>query len=211
VGRAVAEVAQTASSSPGMNARLARKWWAVGLRGVIALVFGLALLVLPPPTLASLVVMFGAYLAVDGIFAILATTWAAQRDGRSFLLIYEGATNIAVAGGVIAWQAVAIVPFFRLASIWAVTTGALLLAAARRLAPPHGRPLLIAAGAASSVWGILVAAGGPSGDSAPSTPSLWLISYAIIFGVALLALGASLRRRHRRSMPNAIGAPDPRA
>jgi uncharacterized membrane protein HdeD (DUF308 family) len=180
-----------------MNAGLARNWWAVGVRGVLAVVYGVAVLVLPPPTLASLVVMFAVYLAADGAFAILAATWAARRDERWPLLIYEGAINIAVAGGVLAWQAVAIVPFFRLASIWAVATGAILLAAAHRLAPPHGRALLIAAGAASAIWGLLVAAAGPSADSLPSTPGLWLVAYAIIFGVTLLALAALLRRRHR--------------
>ncbi|SDR63499.1 Uncharacterized membrane protein HdeD, DUF308 family [Rhizobiales bacterium GAS113] len=187
-----------------MSAGLARNWWAVGLRGVLAVLFGVAVLVLPPSTLASLVVMFGAYLAADGLFAILAATWAAQRDERWFLLIYEGAINIAVAGGVLAWQAVAIVPFFQLASVWAVVTGAMLLAAAHRLALSHGRGLLIAAGAVSAIWGLLVAAAGPSPDSTPSTPSLWLVAYAIFFGVTLLALGALLRWRHRRSMANVI-------
>jgi uncharacterized membrane protein HdeD (DUF308 family) len=65
-----------------MNAGLARNWWAVGVRGVLAVVYGVAVLVLPPPTLALLVVMFAVYLAADGAFAILAATWAARRDER---------------------------------------------------------------------------------------------------------------------------------
>ena len=64
-----------------MNAGLARNWWAVGVRGVLAVVFGVAVLVLPPPTLASLVVCSPSYLAADGVFAILAATW--QRGGTS--------------------------------------------------------------------------------------------------------------------------------
>jgi hypothetical protein len=127
----VAEVVKTVSSSPGLNACLARNWWAVGLRGILAVAFGLAVLALPSPTLASLIVWFAAYLAADGIFALLAATWAARRAERSLQLIYEGATNLAVAAGVLAWHVIAIVPFFRLASVWAVVTG-------RCCSPPRG-------------------------------------------------------------------------
>jgi uncharacterized membrane protein HdeD (DUF308 family) len=195
----MAEPVKTVSSSPGPGAGLARNWWAVGLRGVLAVVFGLAILALPPPTLASLVVMFAAYLAADGIFALLAATWAARRGERSPLLIFEGATNLAVAGGVLAWQAVAIAPLFQLASVWAVVTGALLLAAARRLSLSHGRWLLAIAGVLSATWGALVAAWGPSSATTPETMEWWLIAYALPFAAVLTALAGLLQRRHRKS------------
>jgi uncharacterized membrane protein HdeD (DUF308 family) len=196
-------VVKAVSESPRHDAGLARNWWAVGVRGVLAVAFGLAVLALPPPTLASLVVWFATYLAADGIFAILAATWAARRGERWPLLIYEGATNLAVAGGVLAWNAVAIAPFFRLASIWAVVTGALLLAAARRLSLSHGRLLLAIAGALSAAWGALVAAWGPSSESVPATTEWWLIGYALPFAAVLMALAGLLQRRHRQSRRSA--------
>jgi uncharacterized membrane protein HdeD (DUF308 family) len=47
-----------------MSARLAHNWWAVGLRGVAAVAFGLAFVtLLPSSTTPSLVRIFAAYIA----------------------------------------------------------------------------------------------------------------------------------------------------
>ena len=55
-----------------MSALLARNWWAMALRGVFAVLFGLAALILPLTTVASLVLLFAAYMLADGVFAIVA-------------------------------------------------------------------------------------------------------------------------------------------
>lgn len=81
-----------------MSAGLARNWGAVGLRGVAGIVFGLGVLALPPPTVASLVLLFAAYVVADGILAILAGTWEAGRGQRWWMLIVEGLTNLTAAG-----------------------------------------------------------------------------------------------------------------
>jgi hypothetical protein len=46
-----------------MSAGLARNWWVVGLRAAAATLFEIAVLSLPSPTLASLVLRFAAYVA----------------------------------------------------------------------------------------------------------------------------------------------------
>jgi uncharacterized membrane protein HdeD (DUF308 family) len=120
-----------------------------------------------------------------------------RRGERWRLLILEGLTNFAAATAVLAWPAIAIAaPFVRLACAWAVVTGAMLLAAAHRLAAPHGRWVLVLAGVASASWGALAAAA-DTGD--PRTMRLWLVGYAVIFGGVLLALAGRLRRRHQES------------
>jgi uncharacterized membrane protein HdeD (DUF308 family) len=55
-----------------MSAGLARNWWAVGLRGIAAVLFRLGILAVPSPTIASLVLLFAAYVTADGVSAILA-------------------------------------------------------------------------------------------------------------------------------------------
>src|ERR1700730_18879951 len=178
------------SRSARMSGGLARNWWAMGLRGAAAILFVIAILCLPTPTIAALVLMFAAYVAADGACTILAGMRGSPRGERWRLL----ATNLAAAAAVLAWPAIAIAaPFVRLACAWAVVTGALLLAAARRLSGPHGRWVLVLAGAASAGWGALVAAA-DAGD--PHTIRLWLVGYAVIFGGVLLALAGQLRKRH---------------
>ncbi len=46
---------------------ITREWWVFLVRGIAAILFGVLALVWPGPTLAVLVIMFGAYVLVDGI------------------------------------------------------------------------------------------------------------------------------------------------
>jgi uncharacterized membrane protein HdeD (DUF308 family) len=52
-----------------MFTQLSRNWWAVVLRGLIAILFGIVALTWPGITVAALVLLFGAYALVDGVFA----------------------------------------------------------------------------------------------------------------------------------------------
>ena len=65
---------------------LARNWWALALRGLMAILFGIAALVVPHIALVVLIALFGAYALVDGIFAIVSAVRAAQRHVRAFEL-----------------------------------------------------------------------------------------------------------------------------
>ena len=53
-----------------MAEALSRYWWAVVLRGIAAILFGVVALVWPGPTVFVLVLLFGAYALVDGVFTL---------------------------------------------------------------------------------------------------------------------------------------------
>ena len=65
-----------------MSNLLAQNWWVVALRGVFAMIFGIIALLMPGVTMLALVLLFAAYMLVDGIFAIIAGVRAAQRHER---------------------------------------------------------------------------------------------------------------------------------
>src|SRR3977135_1229286 len=98
-------------------------------------------------------------------------SWPARspRGARWWLLVLEGSVNLGVAGVILIWPAIVAVPFLDLASAWAIVTGALMLAAARRLSLAHGQTLLLVAGIVSAGWGILVAGVGPSAEALAAT------------------------------------------
>src|SRR6202162_3165334 len=73
---------------------LALRWWALALRGVIAVLFGLLTFFIPGVTLISLVLLFGFYAILDGIFDIVS---AMQAPSRHWPLLVEGIVGI-VAG-----------------------------------------------------------------------------------------------------------------
>ncbi|HJV04141.1 MAG TPA: DUF308 domain-containing protein, partial [Actinomycetota bacterium] len=58
---------------------LARNWWVLVLRGVFALIFGIVAFLLPGATVFALVILFAAYMGVDGIMAIVLAIRRAQQ------------------------------------------------------------------------------------------------------------------------------------
>src|ERR1700676_4621424 len=73
---------------------LARRWEVLALRGVIAVLFGLLTFFIPGVTLISLVMLFGFYAILDGVFDIVS---AIKAPGHHWPLVVEGIVGI-VAG-----------------------------------------------------------------------------------------------------------------
>src|SRR5436190_22175005 len=69
--RPAGEPAGAGTAVGGRAARFADRWHLVLVRAIVAILFGLVALLLPGPTIASLVMLFSAYMLVDGIFALL--------------------------------------------------------------------------------------------------------------------------------------------
>jgi uncharacterized membrane protein HdeD (DUF308 family) len=176
-----------------MNALLARNWWAVALRGVAALVFGLVALFVPGAVLLTLALFFAAYLLVDGVLGMIAAARAASHHERWGWLLLEGLVNVAVGMIAAVFPAAAVFGFVLLIAVWALVTGVLMLAAAFRLHVSHGRWWLMFAGVVSVLWGALLLAAPLMGAV---VLTWWLGAYAIIFGITLLVLGLRLRGQH---------------
>jgi uncharacterized membrane protein HdeD (DUF308 family) len=181
------------SQSDGLSAVLARNWWAIAIRGVLGIAVGVIALVMPAATMLALVLLFVAYMLVDGVFAIVAAVRAARRRDRWELLVLEGIVDLAA--GVIAalWPGITVLAFVLLVAAWAVVSGALMLMAAFHLNIDHGRWWLVLGGLASIVYGVLLVV-------APLIGALvltwWFGAYAMVFGIALLVLASRLKARH---------------
>ncbi|HVB21132.1 MAG TPA: DUF308 domain-containing protein [Ktedonobacteraceae bacterium] len=79
-----------------METMVFRHWWAVALRGVIAILFGLMALFWPHLTLGVLVIFFGAFALVGGIFAVVAALGDRGVHNRWGMLLAEGVVGIAI-------------------------------------------------------------------------------------------------------------------
>ena len=102
---------------------LAGNWWALLLRGIAAILFGLAALFWPGPTLFVLIVFFGAYALVDGILAILAGFRGSE--GSRWLLLAEGVLGVLVGLVAFFWPGMTALVLLFLISAWAILTGLL--------------------------------------------------------------------------------------
>jgi len=188
------EIRAWPAASEIMSARLARNWWAIALRGVFALLFGLVALLMPVTTLAALALLFAAYMAADGILAIIAALRAARRHERWGWLVFEGIADLIAGAVAFFWPLLTVLAFVLLMGAWAIVSGALLTAAAFRLHALHGRWLMLLGGAISLLWGVLVILWPLAGAVALTW---WMAAYALLFGIALLVLAARLRRQWR--------------
>jgi uncharacterized membrane protein HdeD (DUF308 family) len=173
-------------------AMLARNWWAIGIRGVVGILFGLVALFLPGATMLSLVLLFAAYIFVDGVFGIVSAVRAARAHERWGLLVLEGLVDIAVAAIAVLWPGITVVAFVFLVAFWAILTGVLELAAAFRLEFIDGRGWLIFGGVVSVLYGTLLIVAPMIGAV---VLTWWLGAYALVFGVCLVVLAFKLRAR----------------
>lgn len=189
-----------------MSAALAQNWWAVALRGVCGILFGILAILLPGLTLASLVLLFGAYMLVDGIFDLISAVRAARRNQRWGMLIFEGIVDIIAGLIALFFPLATALAFVLLVAAWAIVTGVSMLAAAMRLIVSHGRWLMIFSGAVSVIWGILLIIWPLVGAL---VLTWWLGAYALIFGIALLMLGFRLRQHRDDFLPQGTAAAHP--
>jgi uncharacterized membrane protein HdeD (DUF308 family) len=188
-----------AEQSDAMSAALAQNWWLIALRGVLAIIIGMIAFAAPVATMLSLVLLFSAYMLVDGVLAIVAALRAARQHERWALLVLEGIVSIAVAAIAVLWPGITIVAYVLLVAAWAIVTGALMLGAAFRLNLDHGRWWLVLGGIASLIYGALLII-------APLIGALvltwWFGAYALVFGVFMLMLALRLRARREQRDAN---------
>jgi uncharacterized membrane protein HdeD (DUF308 family) len=173
-----------------MAAIMVGNWWALALRGVVAILFALIAFFLPGITAAALILLFGAYALVDGVFALIAGLRAARHHGRSGPLLLEGILNILIGIIVFLWPGPALVALIYLIAIWAVISGIALIAAGMALIRHSGEWLLVLSGVISVLLGIILFVQPAAGVVALSW---WLGFYALLFGIILVATAFRIR------------------
>lgn len=172
--------------------QLARFWWVFVLRGVLAVLFGIACFVAPGITLGVLVLFYGAYSLADGILASVAA-FARRRPGASFpwMVLLIGLAGIAA--GVITFMYPGLTALLLLYFIaaWHIVRGLSEIVVAIQLRKEiQGEGWLIAGGVLSVLFGLLLFARPGTGALAV----LWMIGFfALLFGMILIVLGFRLK------------------
>ena len=174
---------------------MTQNWWAIALRGLVAVLFGIAAFVWPGITLWALVAIFGAYALVDGIFAVIE---AFRRDvvgERWWALLFEGFVGIAIGILTFTWPRLTAMGLLYLIAFWAIVTGVFEVITAIRLRHEiRGEWMMALIGVLSVAFGFLLVAFPLSGAL---SVVLMIGAFAFATGALMIALAFKLRSLRR--------------
>jgi len=176
-----------------MLRRLAKNWWVFVLRGVLGILFGLGTFVVPGITLATLILLYGAYAASDGIVAMVAA-FTQRRPGEAFPWSVLLIGVVGIVAGVVTFMypgLTALILLYFIAA-WLIIRGISEIVVAIQLRKEiQGEGWLIAGGVLSVLFGMFFYASPGAGALAV----LWTIgTFAILLGIIAIVLGFKLRR-----------------
>jgi uncharacterized membrane protein HdeD (DUF308 family) len=170
---------------------LKRNWWVLVIRGICGIVFGVIAFAYPGLALATLVLLFGAWVLIDGVFRVVGATAGRASDPDWGFHLIVGILGIFI--GFLTFRAPGITALVLIIYIaaWALMIGASEIALAIKLRKEmKGEWFLILMGLASIIFAVLLLWNPVPGALA----LLWLIaSYAIVFGVLAIFFGFRLR------------------
>ena len=170
---------------------LKRHWWVPVLRGVAAIIFGMMAFVYPGLTVAVLVLLFGAWVLVDGIFRVIGAIGHRSSDSDWGWQLVIGILGIII--GFLTFHAPGITALALVIYVaaWALMIGVSEIVVAIKLRQEiKGEWFLILMGILSILFAIMLL-----WNPLPGALALvWLIaSYAIVFGVLGIVFGFRLR------------------
>jgi uncharacterized membrane protein HdeD (DUF308 family) len=175
-----------------MLSNLTRNWWLVGLRGLLAIVFGVMAFVWPGITLQALVFLFGFYAIFDGVLTIGYATTVGSLGGRWGWMLFEGI--LGVIAGIIAfvWPDTTALALLFIIAAYAFAIGCMEIAAAVQFNREINQAWLLGlTGVMSIVFSVLLVVWPGSG----LLSLVWLIGlYSILYGITLLVLGYHLNQ-----------------
>ena len=171
---------------------LGQHWKWIALRGVAAVIFGVLAIAWPAIALAVLVLVWGAYAFVDGVFTLLAAARMRKSGRPIWPLVLVGL--LGVGAGLVAffWPALTALGLLMLIAAWALVIGVLQIIAAIRLRRALANEWWLGlSGALSVLFGVMMIANPGAGAVAVA----WVIgAYAVFFGVMLVLLALRLRK-----------------
>jgi uncharacterized membrane protein HdeD (DUF308 family) len=164
-----------------MLEKISRNWWMFALRGVVAIIFGVVAFAQPEQALQALVLVFGAYAFVDGIFAMFAGIAARGYFERWWAMLLEGMAGVVIGLLTFFWPSITALVLVYFIAAWALITGIFEIVAAIQLRRViTGEWAMILSGLMSVLFGIVLFVFPVAG----AVSVIWMIGiYAITFGI----------------------------
>jgi uncharacterized membrane protein HdeD (DUF308 family) len=186
---------------------LVRNGWAIALRGLLASAFGASVVVAHALPMPALVISYGMYSVVDGLFAAFAALQRrAPNEPPRWAYLALGLSSIALGLGMLLWNGMTIAVLVYWVGGSAAFSGLAQLMASLRLRQQVRGEWIMAAGALLGV-----AFGISSVVLSVRSPMLasWIGGYRLVDGALLGALALRLRSWERRGRVAAAAGVEP--
>jgi len=171
---------------------LTRHWWVLALRGLAGVIFGVLAFLWPGMTLFVLVVLFGAYALVNGIFSFMLAAKAPKGYPNFGSLILAGIFGVLAGLITLFWPGITAFSLLIVIAAWAIVNGIMEIYYAIKLRKEiKGEWLLALAGILSVIFGVLLLLNPFVGAL---VLVLWIGSFAVVFGILLMILAFKMKR-----------------
>jgi uncharacterized membrane protein HdeD (DUF308 family) len=179
---------------PALLPALARNWWLLLLRGIIAILFGVLAFALPGLTLVTLVLLYGAFALADGLIAIAVAIMGGGDASARWWLAAVGIAGVVFGILTFIWPGMTALVLLVFIATWAIVLGIFEIVGAIKLRKEIDNEwLMILNGALSILFGVVLLVWPGAGALA----LVWLIGlFAILFGIIYITLAFKLRQ-HR--------------
>jgi uncharacterized membrane protein HdeD (DUF308 family) len=171
-----------------VDAKLGEIWWAILLRGLLALALAVCAFAWPEKTLGIFVKLLGAYFLIDGVIGAI----NAYRSADKASPLMQAIVSLALGLVLLFWTGISGKLFLILVGIWLVLQGiSLLLAAFRMDSADEQRGLAMVIGGVMAVIGLVFIFWTDTGVVAIS----WLIGIgAAVISALLIYLATRVKR-----------------
>ena len=168
------------------------KWWVFLLRGLAAIVFGVLAVVWPRITIQVLLILFGTYVLLDGIFSLVAGIVSIRLNKQWWEMIISGVLGIAIGVLTFVWPNITGLVLLYFIAAWAVVIGIMdILIAIQLRREIEGERFMFLDGIFSLVIGVLLFFFPGTGALAAA----WLIGlFAVAVGIIFIILSLRLRK-----------------
>ncbi len=167
----------------GADALLRRSWWAIAVRGGLAILLGIFMLTRPVMTLSVFVAILGAYLFFDGVFTLVAAFHSSRRGRSWWPYVLEGLLSVVVGLWAFTRPTSMMLLLLILIAVRAIVVGLVEIGTGVSVKRTTGTStwLLWMGGLASVVFGVMLLR-----SPAFGLALVWMVGfYAIIFGVLM--------------------------
>ena len=169
-------------------------WWSLLIRGILIMIFSFMAFAWPGLTLELLMIFFGAFVLIDGIFAIVVSV--TKRHKHRGLTLAEGVVGIVIGSLALIGLVTGGLAVFYLVATWFMVTGIIRIVTATRVRDDVAKKLRLTVGITSVCFGVAIFIMSISIPALLST--FWIIALFAMLVSAFLIVDAFRLRQYIR-------------